>query len=127
MLTEVECGDLKKAVDENDIVMAYFGDKTDEQFQLSYGQLANIKGDVVKFLINSDPECAKEFLIEPKSQVIFRFQQSTPYHGKIDRNEILDWFTLMNSPKLSFLNREKLTTLFKRQIPFLVLFRTEKD
>lgn len=107
--------------------MNYFGNKVDDEFKFTFAQVANIKGDSVDFNIVSDPECAEEFQIEPKSIAIFKYQESILYKGSSDRQEFLDWFTFISQPKMIHLTQDILQYLYTKQMPFLVLFRKKQE
>lgn len=130
--TEVTCDELKKKVEENKLVAAYFGEKDVKEFTEVFQEVATHPSvsEKYQFFHTSDKECAQQFgATTLPALVVFRKFDESPivYQGKCEVTPVIDWLLGSSVPTLITFSADYLEPIFGQKKPALFLFRSEED
>jgi len=109
---EVDCATLKTNVADNNFVMAFFGQESDELYKahVAFAQT----DDKFRFFHTTDGDCAKEFGSSAPGIVLFRkFEtEAVPYTGAADANALKDFAKPLMIPTIFLFDDDKIEFIF---------------
>ena len=128
--TEVTCDELKKKVEDNKLVVAYFGEKDDKKFTEVFQEVAQ-HASVQKhqFFHINDKDCAASYGATIPSVALFRKFGQSPlvYSGNWETTPIVDWIGSESLPYLMEFAEEAIEPIFQNRNPGIFLMRNKED
>jgi len=129
--TAVDCDGLKKFIEDNKFVVAFFGAETEALYTEAHVPYASAE-DKILFAHTSDAACATTYGAATPGVVFFRkFETETnAYTGAADKDSLIAFVKPLMVPTVFEFSEEEIEAVFGQQQPTVILFRsdaTDKD
>ena len=129
--TAVDCAGLKDKVENNKLVLAYFGEESDAEFKNFFIDLSG-QGKIAEkfvFLNTNDKDCAAGYGASLPGLVLFRKFESNVnvYEGAMETKVAMDWISGMIVPTLIEFDEDYIEPIFGERNDALILFRPKAD
>jgi len=130
--SEVTCDELKQKVEQNKLVVAYFGDKDVREYSEVYQSVAShaTVGEKFTFVHLNDKECAASYgASATPALLVFRKFDNSPvvFDGTWETNPVVDWLSSSAVPTLIEFSEDYIEPIFGQKKPAIVLFRKKDD
>lgn len=129
--TEVTCDDLKKKVEENKLVAAYFGENDDKKFTEIFQEVAQHSSisEKYQFVHLNDKDCASSYGASIPSVVLFRKFDESPlvFSGNWETTPIVDWLVTGSVPTLIEFSEDYIEPIFGQKNAAIILFRAAEE